>query len=426
MTTSNGAKTPGLRTVGYLVLLVVTVLGFWAMGRVLIEGHGGSNTTQIVPWGLWVAFYIFFLGLSAGSFLLSTLVYVFGMKRFEPIGPLALVQALGCLLLGGALIFLDLGHPERMYKILFNLNPTSAMAWMGLFYNFYIIIVVVELYYALRPQFVARSRGGGRGAGWARFWTFGYDDVSPAALAGDRARLKRLGILGIPIAVIVHGGVGTIFAVAKAEPNWFGGLFPILFLVSALASGGALLTFLTAFWYRGPRAEHQALVKSLAGLTIGILAFDLLLLLSDMLTALYGGIPYQVNAWRLVFFGPFWWVFWFIQLGLGAVVPILIVAGRGTRERTRWLGLAGFFIIIGMVGARLNIVIPAQIGPDFPGLVNAYHHPRFAYGYFPSSEEWLVALGITAIAVWLFIAARRWLPLEPESPALAMQGGIPR
>ena len=36
------------------------------------------------PWGLWVAFYLFFLGLSAGAFLITIMTYVFRMKRFEP------------------------------------------------------------------------------------------------------------------------------------------------------------------------------------------------------------------------------------------------------------------------------------------------------------------------------------------------------
>src|SRR3989338_4554918 len=102
-----------MKNLGYLLLIVMTVLGLPAIFGVLKGGHDVVNTTQHVPWGLWVAFYIFLLGLSAGSFLLSTLVYVFGVKRLEPVGPLALLQAILCLILGGMLIILDLGHPER-------------------------------------------------------------------------------------------------------------------------------------------------------------------------------------------------------------------------------------------------------------------------------------------------------------------------
>ena len=91
-----------------------------------------------------------------------------------------------------------------------------------------------------------------------------------------------LGILGIPAAVMVHGGVGTIFAVAKARPNWLGGLFPLLFIVSALTSGGALLTFLTAAFGKMPRERKLKLVSFLAQLTIGFLLLDALIMFADL------------------------------------------------------------------------------------------------------------------------------------------------
>ena len=92
---------PHLMKVFYALLAIATVIGGWAMIRAFSGGHGELNTTQHVPWGLWVAAYIFFLGLSAGAFLISSLVYVFGIKRLEAVGPLALFQALQTVNQGG-------------------------------------------------------------------------------------------------------------------------------------------------------------------------------------------------------------------------------------------------------------------------------------------------------------------------------------
>jgi protein NrfD len=59
---------------------------FWAIGFAciavgsigwynrLFRGHQDANYNNIVVWGLWVAAYIFFIGLSAGAFLISSLV----------------------------------------------------------------------------------------------------------------------------------------------------------------------------------------------------------------------------------------------------------------------------------------------------------------------------------------------------------------
>ncbi|MFQ5930157.1 MAG: NrfD/PsrC family molybdoenzyme membrane anchor subunit, partial [Acidobacteriota bacterium] len=221
-----------MKRVGYLILSIVTLGGIWVVLNTLLEGHIHTNTTQHVPWGLWVALYIYFLGLSAGSFLLSTLVYVFGVKRLEAVGPLALLQALGGLLLGGFLIVMDLGHPFRVYKVLTSFNPTSIMSWMGLFYSFYILIVLAALYLALRPGLVKDVQAGKRPRWLYRCLSLGSTDLGGARLERDASWLKILGILGIPVAVMVLGGEGAVFAVAKARPNWFSGLFPIIFIVS--------------------------------------------------------------------------------------------------------------------------------------------------------------------------------------------------
>ena len=53
--------------------------------------------TNFVPWGLWVAAYMYFIGLSAGAFLLSSMLYGLGVKILKPVGRFALFTALACL-----------------------------------------------------------------------------------------------------------------------------------------------------------------------------------------------------------------------------------------------------------------------------------------------------------------------------------------
>lgn len=410
-----------MRIIGYLILITATVVGLGAIAGLFTgEGYLQSNMTQHVPWGLGVVMYIFFLGLSAGSFLLSTLIYVFRVKEFEAAGPMALLQALGCLMFGGFLILLDLGHPERAYKIITSFNPTSVMAWMGFFYNFYIAVVLAELYFALRVPLIKKA-GAQPNLKWLYgLLTLGSKGVDVSSIKRDRKWLFILGIIGIPIAMIVHGGVGAIFAVAKARPGWFSGLFPIVFLVSALVSGGALLTLLTAIFSKQPKIEKINLLQSLTQLTVGILCFDLILMVSEILVAFYGNIPHEIISWKLMLFGPSWWIFWVIQVGLGIVAPIVLVAHPVTKKSVVGLGLAGLLVILGIVAVRYNIVIPALLVPAFENLDKAYYHPRFALGYSPSIHEWLVSLGVISLAIWGLIIAEKILPLNSSLP---VEGG---
>ena len=116
-------------------------------------------------------------------------------------------------------------------------------------------------------------------------------------------------MIGIPIALGVHGGTGAIFAVVKARPAWYSPIFPLVFIVSALASGGGLLLFLRAFVTPQPE-EDKSILPALAKLTGGFLVFDLLLLFLEFLTGLYGGMPDHVEVYHLITTGPFWYVFW--------------------------------------------------------------------------------------------------------------------
>jgi molybdopterin-containing oxidoreductase family membrane subunit len=143
-------------------------------------------------------------------------------------------------------------------------------------------------------------------------------------------------------------------------------------LVSALASGSALLTFLSAFFARRKGAEHQQMTLALGKLTAGFLALDLVFLMSEMLVGWYGGVPDHIATYRAMMFGPFWYVFWIGQMGLGALIPLILILGRRTGRSVAWVGVAGALIVAGILGVRLNIVIPPLTVPLQPGIDTAY------------------------------------------------------
>ena len=220
-----------------------------------------------------------------------------------------------------------------MYKVLLYFNPTSVMAYMGLFYNVYIAIVVAEIYLVMRAGICPECKvGQATHMVVYRLMSLGSTRLDRESFVRDRKWLMILGILGIPAAVIVHGGVGTIFAVAKPRPSWLGGLFPFIFIISALTSGGALLTFLTAAFGKMPRERKLKLVNFLAKLTIGFLLLDALLMFADMFTTSYTAIPSAASTDKLILFGPYKWIFWIGQVVLGFVIPLFLVGSpRPTR-----------------------------------------------------------------------------------------------
>jgi molybdopterin-containing oxidoreductase family membrane subunit len=414
------ARRKGLRLALWL-LGAIAALGLPALIYRLYAGLGVTHLGSVVPWGLWVAFYIYFIGLSAGSFLLSTLIFVFKNEELEPVGRLAVFQAFVCLLTGLAFILIDLGHWTRFWHVITYPQWRSVLAWEIWFYNIYIVILLAEMWFLMRCD-LSRWRTAATGGAKRIYRLLSLGFRCPETPEEERACdlqtmrwLKILGIIGIPIALGVHGGTGAIFAVVKARPAWYSAIFPLVFIISALASGGGLLLFLRAFVLPQPDKDREIL-PMLAKLTAGFLVFDLVLLSLEFLVGLYGGIPDHVESYRLIASGPFWWVFWVQQLLLGALVPLLLIYARSERASATRLGLAGLLIVIGIFGVRLNIVIPALAIPVFRGFDHAVDSMRLASLYIPNWVEWLSSLGIVAFVALVAYAVMQKLPMNEHQP----------
>jgi molybdopterin-containing oxidoreductase family membrane subunit len=295
------------------------------------------------------------------------------------------------------------------------------MAWMIWLYSTYLLLLVAELWFLVRADLVARLEAPGLRSVVYRVLSLGSRDRSGAAAARDRKVVRVLATIGVPVAIMFHGGVGALFGVVAARPHWHSGMFPILFLLSALVSGGALLTVIAAIFQDGWR-QNRDTVLALGQMVLGLLLLDVLFQISEMLVATYGGIPAHVEGLKLVIGGPFWWVFWGWQLALGTLVPVLLLAAP-TRRDPRWVTLAGFLIAIGFLGVRLNIVIPGLAAEEIQGLSQAFASARMTTHYVPSPSEWLVTFGVVGLGLLLFGFGELLLPEEAGARRAAPVSG---
>jgi molybdopterin-containing oxidoreductase family membrane subunit len=406
------------------VFWVVGILGIfpfiWAVYVRFFTHPDASNLGSVVPWGLHVAQYIYFVGRSAGSFLLSSRGDVFGMKRFEPIGRLAVFTAIVTLLLALLTIGLDIGHLERFWHVFAFVNPASPMAWMIWLYTLYLALLLVEFWFLMRSDLIVAGRVPGWRGTVSRVLSLGRRDAGDDAVRRDMRVVKVAATIGVPLAVMFHGGVGALFGVLASRPFWHSGMFPVIFLVSALASGGALLVVASAIFQEGWKA-HRAMILDLGRIVLGLLLLDFLLQFSEILVGVYGSEPGFVQSFDLVVRGPYWWVFWVLQIGIGFALPLLLLASP-TRRDPRAVILACAAIVIGFVGVRLNIVLPGLSPEEIRGLTQAVTDPRISSSYFPSAWEWVLSFGIGAVGLVLFGLGEIFLPLSRHLPRTTEQG----
>lgn len=287
------------------------------------------NVPHEIPWKIYIPLYFYFTGLSAGSFILSTLSTVFGIKRFKPMAlPAAIISFLLLLLAPACLIF-DLHQPTRFWHTLVPeyFNKTSALSYGSWLLTLYPIANLVYIYFIFVKN----------------------DKIT-----------KILGTITVPLAIFVHAYTGFAFALVRARAWWHSALMPGYFLTSALLSGIALLVVVAMGMdrYRKERLEPE-LFTSLRLMMIGILLTDLFWNGSFWLTLLvsnadgYASIIYAFHE-KLYVWG---------ELVSGMLVPLAILVLPRTRNDRVWLCVASLLIIGGVFLMRYSVVF---IGFDIP------------------------------------------------------------
>jgi molybdopterin-containing oxidoreductase family membrane subunit len=406
---SPGFEDGRLRVAWYAFIGLLVAGGAYAAYLRLTQGMASTNLTSIVPWGAWVAFYIYFVGLSAGAFLVSTLANVFDVGKMHRIDRDALFAAIISMAVALLFVWIDLGRMDRMYYPFIWRQFTSALSWEVHAYVAYIGILVTELYFSMRIDLarLATELEGPR-AKLYELLTLGRTDTGDASRAFDTRWLKRAGMVGIPLAIFtVHGGTGVLFAVSKARPYWNSGLFPVIFIISALLSGTALVMMLYVLRTRlfdGERVDAD-LLEQLAQLLIAFIVIDVALTAVEGLIAFSSLHPHEVETWLIVLFGEMSWSFWWFMVGCSWVFPMVLLSKRSWRRSPPIMTLAGLLVVIGVVAVRFNIVIPAQILPVMEGLPHG--------SYFPTLVEWATSIGIIGVGLLLFTIGAELLPLTP-------------
>jgi len=191
-------------------------------------------------------------------------------------------------------------------------------------------------------------------------------DLSPEAIEFDHKASKFITIIGIPSAFLLHGYVGFIFGSIKANPWWGSVLMPIVFLMSAIVSGIAMVMFLYIILslVRNEKLDMRCLDKVGLFLLVAIIV-DFALEALDYIHRIYQseesiGILAQLVSSRL------FTSLVIVQLLIGMFVPLLIlVLVRTVRFNEELRKLLYFttslLILVGIFSMRWNVVIGGQL-----------------------------------------------------------------
>ncbi len=380
-------------TIGIVVSAVLVAVGIALWFVQLSGGMIQTGMRNLDSWGLYITMFMFFVGLSAGGLIISSIPKAFGIKGFGGISKVAVMTSIACTVTAIGMVVVDLGQPLRVWELFAYSNLGSPLMWDIIVLMVYLILSCVYLWAQVRSE---------------------KGKVSHTAL-------RVISVVALVCAILVHSVTAWIFGLQQSHEMWHTALLAPWFVSSALVCGtGLVMCAAVALRASGYLKWDQADLVKLAKLLAVFLLVDLYFFGCDLLTEAFpAGSGLEVVS--MLVSGPLAPFFWGeIILSIVAVVICVVPALR----TTPLMVVAGILAIAAIFCKRAQLLVGGfQIANiDMPAVMTPFTITNWegnmaqAYQgmvYWPAPIEFGVALGVVALAFLVFFLGLKFLPLKP-------------
>jgi Ni/Fe-hydrogenase subunit HybB-like protein len=361
-----------------LVLLPIMAAGGAILIYRLIAGLGAvTNLNDRFPWGLWIGMDVLGgVAMAAGGFLIAGAVHVLNMKKYKPIVRAAILNAFFGYLLAATAITLDIGVPWRIWHPIFMWQIHSIMWVVAI----HVVLYTSTLFTESSPMFFEKLK------------------MQKAARFVERIIFPVV-LFGVLLSTLHQSSLGAVYLIApyKLSSFWYSSQMPTLFLASAVMMGLSMVSFETIVSSRA--FKHKPDMEILSGLARG--------------TFIAGMIYFAMKLWLLAkgpgltaaFNGTMEANMYLLEMAVGVIIPLGLLARRAVRENIRSILFANVFVISGVLLNRMNVSVFGM------------YRDASATGvsYFPSWMEFVVTLAFIAFAIFGFKVAAKYLRVFPET-----------
>jgi molybdopterin-containing oxidoreductase family membrane subunit len=355
-------------------LVTLALAGAWCYLQQLNMGLGLTGLSRDVTWGLYIGQFTFADGLAASAAILVLLSAVHGGRSFRKLllygQILAIASAIACMLF----VVADLGQPSLLWNVLLHPSPASIMFWD---------VVVLAGYLAINVLIVAVTIDCER------------KDVPPPRW------IRPIALLSIPWAIGMQTVSAFLYCGLPGRSMWLTAILAPRFIVSAFASGTALLLLVLRFARLRLESETLRKARTLIAYTM---ALNLFFMLLEVFTTLYSQIPEPIDHYHAS--APWMWI-------SGTLAATSLALLNGFRRNERLLPVACAFTVATVWIEKGFALVPSGFVPSPLGVVTTYT---------PTVPEILIAAGIWAvsalIATLLFRTAFAVRSYNGEKPDL--------
>lgn len=364
-----------------ICLFIVAIAGYFAIKRFIFGIGSISNMNDGFPWGIWIAYDVVVgTAFACGGYVMALMVYILNKGEFHPLVRPALLASMFGYTLAGVSVFLDIGRYLNVYNLYlpWQMNYHSVMFEVAMCIGTYIFV----LWFEFTPAFIEKWKLTKLGKK--------LNKVIFALIA-----------LGVLLPTMHQSSLGTMMLMAgyKLSPLWHTSTLPLLFLLTAVFMGFAMVVFEATISSRvyelGDETSMLSKIGRIMSWVLGVylvIRFQNIFMRGEMQEAFSG-----------TFLGNM-----FLLENLMLLIGMFILAYPSYRTSPRLLFIAAVAVLIGGSLFRFNTYI---IGFD----------PGTGWKYFPSIGEQMITYGLIAFEIAAYTLFVKIFPVfaghAPAEPA---------
>jgi len=372
-----------LMTRSMRVLFTLFGIGALMIAWRLVAGLGATTAMNDgYPFGLWIAFDVVTgTALACGGYAVAILVYVLNKGQYSPlVRPALLTSALGYTLAGIG-VALDVGRWWDLWRVpvyFWRWNLNSALLEIALCIMAYVVVLWIEV-----APFLLEKFKEGENLALRR--------TARATLPMLKKASVWIVALGLLLPTMHQSSLGTLMLLADSRLHelWRTPMVPLLFLLTCVSMGYAVVVFESAFSSVAFRRQPEtAMLASLAAIIAPLQVVVVLIRVADLgmrglLGSLFNG---DVHSTMVL-----------LEFALFLAPAVMLMSAASRRDLGNLVRAAMVMMFAGAL-YRFDVFLVA-------------FNPGAHWSYFPSVPELLVTVGLVSAEVIAYVYIVRNFPI---------------
>jgi molybdopterin-containing oxidoreductase family membrane subunit len=336
-------------------------------------GLGVAGISHPVGWGVYIATFVFWVGIAHSGTLISAILYLLRAHWRLPIFRSAEAMTVFAVMTAGLFPLIHLGRVWKFYYILPYPNQrhlwpnfNSPLVWDVMAIGTYFLVSSIFLFVGMLPDLAAvRDAATGFRRRVFTLLALGWRGAHSQYHHYGRSYLY-FAATATPLIISVASVVSFDFAMSLL-PGWHSTIFAPFFVAGAIHSGLAMVITLLIPMRRLLRLEPLVTIDHFENIAKVMLLTTAIVGYAYLVEPFIAWISGDVFEWSMITFrasGPYAPVFWAMTF-LNVVVPLTLVWKRARRSLA-WLFVMSLAVNAGMWLERVVIVVTATAHDFLP------------------------------------------------------------